>query len=388
MGVLAFYQNAAHQYEVLTDNFEGAVAIRQEFYESLSEEQQASQNIDVRFGFRAMRDGTLAVAVWAPDIHDRAGEQQRAKWAGFQVDPRQFPQEYDRRFLLWAQRVVGGSWDVEDGPLTRLRAVIAEIIALTEASVDRPIFTSETSSKLVFPNAENDAAYRDAHSALYGFIIDGLDKATIAALAARIGVPGRFDNDRTIAALKKLVTDTAIHGVVFAPLEKVSAVRREADHGVQPAPTPFAAFDAFSTDVEAIVAGMLTLKTFLASALQLDVEQCVRRRQEKRYLPKFDSSRRSQANFSIVQVGSIVGKTIANVEYGFRKPRSGVHDSELVIMHFTDGSILSICTGSNAANLSREHEGLKPEDYSSTFILTFVPAVNPSPAATTPGDPS
>lgn len=58
------------------------------------------------------------------------------------------------------------------------------------------------------------------------------------------------------------------------------------------------------------------------------------------------------------------GKTIAAVEYGVVEGLPDwVHEGEAMVLHFTDGTALSIEIGSNAKNLSDEHPNLKPEDF-------------------------
>ena len=46
-----------------------------------------------------------------------------------------------------------------------------------------------------------------------------------------------------------------------------------------------------------------------------------------------------------------------------------------MILRFTDGSILSIDTGSNVGNVADRHEGLKPEDFHVDFMLQWVPGL-------------
>ncbi|OFW41086.1 MAG: hypothetical protein A3J28_15810 [Acidobacteria bacterium RIFCSPLOWO2_12_FULL_60_22] len=89
-------------------------------------------------------------------------------------------------------------------------------------------------------------------------------------------------------------------------------------------------------------------------------------------LPKI--GRPPEAHYSICQASQMVGKTVAKVEFGFRENIEGVHGSELLIVHFTDGSILSIDTGSNAGNLAHQHEGLKENDFHVDLSLHWVPA--------------
>ena len=48
-----------------------------------------------------------------------------------------------------------------------------------------------------------------------------------------------------------------------------------------------------------------------------------------------------------------------------------VHQSELIVIHFTDGSILSLDTGSNAGNLRCEKH--PPQDFHVDFRVHWVP---------------
>ena len=47
----------------------------------------------------------------------------------------------------------------------------------------------------------------------------------------------------------------------------------------------------------------------------------------------------------------MAGRTISKIEFGFRHDIKGVHQSELLLIYFTDGAVMGIDTGSNAANL-------------------------------------
>ena len=61
------------------------------------------------------------------------------------------------------------------------------------------------------------------------------------------------------------------------------------------------------------------------------------------------------------------GKTIKRVEYGHREHQRGVHESEVLILEFTDGTKLGIETGSNAMELRGRN--LKEEDFKVDFMF-------------------
>jgi len=64
---------------------------------------------------------------------------------------------------------------------------------------------------------------------------------------------------------------------------------------------------------------------------------------------------------------------VERVESGFCKRIAATHQREGMILHFTDGSILGIDTGSNACNVADEHEGLQPDEFHADFMLMWVP---------------
>lgn len=67
-----------------------------------------------------------------------------------------------------------------------------------------------------------------------------------------------------------------------------------------------------------------------------------------------------------------VGKTIAAVEFGVESPLpEWRHESEAMVLHFTDGTALSILVGSNAKNLSYDYS-LSPEDVHTDLMPIWV----------------
>jgi hypothetical protein len=69
---------------------------------------------------------------------------------------------------------------------------------------------------------------------------------------------------------------------------------------------------------------------------------------------------------------NVIGKTISNFAYGFDKPyHPETHQGEIIILHFTDGSSLSIQIGSNAMKLASKHKGLKPRDIHADLLAIY-----------------
>ncbi len=72
-----------------------------------------------------------------------------------------------------------------------------------------------------------------------------------------------------------------------------------------------------------------------------------------------------------------VGKTIAEVEFGRVERRENVHNTEAIVLHFTDGAALSIEVGSNAWNLSGEDSGLSTSDFNTDLMVFWRERVRP-----------
>lgn len=66
-------------------------------------------------------------------------------------------------------------------------------------------------------------------------------------------------------------------------------------------------------------------------------------------------------------VDKAIGKTISKVETSMRKTEPDVHESNVLMIEFTDGSILWIQTASNARNIISDIEHskkkIKPPDF-------------------------
>lgn len=75
--------------------------------------------------------------------------------------------------------------------------------------------------------------------------------------------------------------------------------------------------------------------------------------------------------FKMTDVKKCEGKTIDFVEFGEQQSLPGVHRAEMMVFHFTDGSVMTILVGSNAQNLASQHKGLKPTDVSTDLTALW-----------------
>jgi hypothetical protein len=85
-----------------------------------------------------------------------------------------------------------------------------------------------------------------------------------------------------------------------------------------------------------------------------------------------------QPEFKMRALERAVGKTISAVEFGEEEGLpEWKHEGEAIVLHFTDGTALSILVGSNAKNLSYEYEGLEPGDIHTDLTAHWVERLPP-----------
>jgi hypothetical protein len=366
--VLAAYREQPDKFDLATDHFEGHLSISSPYYARLDEKSQDQEYIETRFGYRTLRNGELKLAVFLPDLVEKSrGHLER--WKAFVVDTDEWlDEDKDERFSLWVRRHMEGDWNVDSGPAFQILEEIRLINGVTAEATGRRLFNIDRPN-IPYPAAQNTHRYEDAHRELYGVLIDGLDKTGIEQLGQRLGCPINAQSMKTRNALATILPAVANDRTFADPIENVSEQRRRASHKVRPPAQPMTAFEQFTKDLQLCHQAVRLLRTTIESELHMDAAKAARRQEALGHLPRIGSP--SEPNYSINALSRMVGKTVSKVEYGFREEIKGVHQSELVIIHFTDGSIMSIETGSNARNLSdRAHE---PQDFHVDFRVHWVP---------------
>ena len=371
--VLAPYLAQSDKYTVQTDYFEGEVATVGAYFERLEAESRADESISVRFGYRTTADGDLVVVIWAPDLVEKSPFH-LDRWKAFAIDRKStawLDYDQDTRFSLWVRRYLQGDWDVDNGPGATLVERIALINGLTLEAVALRLFDVDE-VRVMFPGAENSHRYADAHRELYGILVDGLDKRAIEALAGLSGTPVTCASDKSLHCLRKAFP--ALSDVAFSsPLAKVSEQRRLAAHKVRPAATSMKAFDAFTTDLNNCVTAMDLLRAVLEDKLDLDAERSLARQDALRHLRPIEDTD-LPGNYSIHGALAMVGRTVERVEIGEGKSYPNAHGSEVIRIHFNDGSIVALDTGSNAWNLSQDSgDAFGPQDFHVDFHVQWVP---------------
>ena len=370
--VLASYRNEPHKFDLETDSFEGTLRLTNAYYRGLQQSGNTDEWLDLKFGYRTLQNGNLAVVVWLPDLK-KAGMHQ-AKWIGFHLASPIWA-EPDERFRQWVRRYIGGSWEIDNGPKFKISEIVAAINGVTTEMVGFPLYNHPIDASLTYPASENTHRYQDARAILYGFLIDGLNKGCIEALANSEGTPINIASDKTLKALERVLPELGASSDFQIAMCLVSEQRRLANHGVRAPATSKAAFGAFTQDLELCLRGLHELFACLEKHLGVDGQSASNRSEARKRLPRMHDTRHRFA--SIHEAAKMTGKTIERAEYGDRETINGVHESEVLILHFTDGSIMALDTGSNAYNITCDQVGLVPEDFHVSFHLTWVPPILP-----------
>lgn len=369
--VLAPYRERPDRYQFRTDNFEGHLTLTSDYYAQLSGEQQDREYVDVNFGFRTLTNGEVCVAVFRHDLTEKSrGHLDR--WLPFQItDNGWLAYDDDARFSLWYRRYAEGDWDVDNGPAFQLLEEVVLINSLTLEAVGARLYEIGDEPVIIFPAADNTWKYEDAHVSLYAVLIDGLSMPCLRLLADRVGRKMEAGATRTLNALKKTLFPQLGGDASFsAPHDKVSDQRGNASHGVRSAAKPMKAFEEFSNDVEACVGALRLLRATMEKELAMNADRSKRRQEAMKYLPTIVAPPDSGTSIN----GALVmkGKTVERVEIGRREEIEGVHQSEAIVLHFTDGSIMSLDSGSNARNLACEAH--PPQAFHVDFRVNWVPA--------------
>jgi hypothetical protein len=371
--VLAAYRNEPHKYNIESDCFEGKLAVTNEYYCELKRKEKTNEFVSIRFGYRTLKDGNLAIVAWLPDLFEKSKAHVH-RWSGFRLNNPEWPSDYDERFGNWVLRYLEGSWGVDNGPLHYLGQTIKIINGLTTELVGIPLYRHEVDETLCNPAAENTHRYQDSHKELYGYLIDGLDKNCISSLASNLGKSLNVGGKNTIQAITKLFPDLEANSRFIAAVNLVSCQRRLASHGKRPPAKDFPASSQFVKDLYFCLDAVKELLAMLERDFGVNGEEAYKRHEAKKWLPQID--RPPEAHYSIVQASRMKGKTIEKVEFGFRKMIEGLHESEAMLIYFTDGSIMSLTAGSNVGNLVNYENGLHPEDFHVDFVVHWVPELS------------
>jgi hypothetical protein len=208
------------------------VTVTDEFYRHQEAEGIDPEYFNIRFGYRSLADGNLALVAWLPDLEEAPQTHQR-RWFAFLLQDPAWTRQTDERFENWVMRNIEASFDVDNGPRFYLEETMNIINALTQELVGSPLFKHVIDADLHYPVAETTHAYQDAHRLLYGYVIDSLDKRTISLLADRLERKVSVGDSRTLAALRELFPQLGPPSLFWKAVNNISEQRRPASHGVR-----------------------------------------------------------------------------------------------------------------------------------------------------------
>lgn len=366
--VLAQYRASPHLYNLKEDDMDGVLETASDDG-NINGDLSDNPYVRVRFGFRRCANNCVCLAALCYDVQELP-EKDLFIWRGNMLDDPKFVQN-DPAFERWVSRYMEGSWEVEDGPRVQIDRLVKLIRALTHQTLGRPLFRFEENTLINYPVTENSDAYDKAHLELYRLIIDGLDNETLGLLADRLKI-SLSDPKKTLNSLKEMLPKELI-SIIHKPLKKCSNERSDI-HGIPSDLRSFPAFDTFHRDLIDIAKSLEELNKWLEDSLSADSKACLRREEVMNGLfPKFIGPPRP--GFKMDELKKAEGKTIKSVEFGEEAERQGVHGSEGMIIHFTDGSSMTILVGSNASNLAHKFKSMKPEEFQTDLMVFWAPSI-------------
>ncbi len=369
--VLSPYREQADKYELRTDHFEGKVTLAGPYYQQLNDQEREAEYIEVKFGYRTLKNGELCVVAFIHDLKDKSSKAHGDRWAPFIVkDAEWLDYADDQRFSLWYRRYVEGDWDVDNGPAFQLMEEVRIVNGLTLEAVGMRLYEVGDDPPVIFPAAENTWRYEDAHISLYAILIDGLSLPCMRLLAVPLKRKMDPAATQTRNALQKTLLPSLEGDPNFAaPMANVSTQRGKAAHTVRAPATAMKAFGQFSNDLEACVVAVRLVRTTLEREFGMDANKSRTRQEAINHLPEI--AKTADMGDSVNAALGMRGKTVATVEVGTEREIKDRHQTEVVIIHFTDGSIMSIVTGSNAGNFSCEKH--RAQDFHVDFRVQWVP---------------
>lgn len=367
--VLNLYKSHPDKYELDTDFFEGVLKTTDVYFDELEPARSLDEYIHIRFGYLSQKDGTLCIAVFLPDLA-KAPEIEKKKWGPFIVEKALLSQS-DKRFEMWYERYILGSWEVESGPRKRLAKIIEKINACCKTLVGAPLYTKVPNSSVCYPVSQNSHAYEDAHVALYGFLVDSLSRKCLLDFKnLRQMTVRQPEQMRLPTLLRHVFSELDENSKLHIFLAKVSEQRGKSNHNVRPPAVKSDAFWDFYGDLEAATEAYEELLQLMESEFDVSSEHELVRHESIRFLPEIGDD--AEPHYSICKAADMEGKTVEKVRFGMRKDIEEVHQSEVLYIYFTDGAVLAIETGSNARNLV-DRTVRDPNEFHVDFMLTWVP---------------
>ena len=202
---------------------------------------------------------------------------------------------------------------------------------------------------------------------LYSFLIDGLSLNVLDRIGEKLSIarPG----DLKSLGFLRLLLPKQLKGDVCGPLHKCRENRNKIHKLSSVIAAPLQAYAEFRKDLTEILESLGKLQSWLESVLGISAESCVKREAALKYFPKIVGP--PLPELKLEEIKKAAGKTVKFIEFGVTEKVPNVHQNEAMIIHFEDGSSLSVDVGSNIGNLCDDHEGLNPNDLSLDLIVQW-----------------
>lgn len=375
--VLAQYRAESHKFKVELSDFEGKLDLQTNYWEELDETEIKAESVHIRFGFRRHSSGQYFVAVFGPDFKQYS-KGHLDRWIPYHVEASEMSPLPDKRFEMWAERNLLGSWSVR---LNYLEAIAGEIKLMNSISLEAfgiPLFLHEKNPSLHCPLVENTHAYQDAQKELYGYLVDGLNCNAVAEILRLTGTMSEKSDKFTRQRLQRAFPSNT---VLWSALEVIERERRLATHKVRADAEKYAAFESFCNDLEAVQAGLTELRQGMERALGVSGERAEKRQEALKRTPKRGGPPADAALRVVLPLlRHMTGRTVESVDLYQRQSDPEMHESEVVEIEFTDGSVIYLDTGTNAYNVSGDHGDFLPSE----FHVSFYPHMVPSPLSPEP----
>jgi hypothetical protein len=362
--VLAQYRSESQKYKLTVSEFDGEL----ELAGAYSDQAQPGEGIRIRFGHKQLKSGLTCIAALAPDFKAYS-QGHLERWRPYLLDPDKISPLPDPLFEPWAARHLFGSWDVENSLIERIQEHVQPINALCSEVFGLGLFKTGASPHLHVPIAESDHAYQNSHQELYAYLLDGLERSTIDQIFPISGAVAPKGENATRKRLQAALPNMSTSGL-WPILTRVSQQRSLATHNVHPSACPFAAFKTFADDLAEVEAGLCDLELELERVTGANSVAAQSRINSLKSFPEID---RPMVNaFGVTDVHAMVNRTVASVEYGLRRDNEDSNRSDVLIIHFTDGSKIGLVTDSNAGNVSTEHGDFPLNEFDTNFYAKFV----------------
>lgn len=359
--VLNYYRTNSHLYHLKEDDMGGEIRVSDNWNEDI---EKNFPYIELPFGFRKLENNFICIAIFMPSFIDRVSEKDYSKWMGFHLKNPIFSKS-DSAFERWTERYLNGSWEVESGPKVKIEHELKLINSLTKTKFEKQLFKHDEYRLLNYPVAENNEEYTKSILELYRLVIDSMDGNCIIDIANYINI--RLTNDKKrLNSLKEIIPEQ-FKDIIYSPFCRINRQRMPI-HGIpSKGIVAFPAFDTFNSELKLLLRGLKKMKEWLESVFNINAESSLRRIGSLSSFPKITNPPMPRSKASAAN--KMIGKTIEKIEFGEYNPCKEAHKGEALNIYFSDGSAVSLQIGSNAANISYDHDEIKPSDFHTDIML-------------------